>query len=82
MKKVIIVLLLGSLAFVLSLASESQDPVHTFHTPTELIILKNMNSSRTPIGPGEWFLSSFSCRGCHGHDTTGQANIDDCGVPK
>ncbi len=79
MKKVIIVLLLGSLAFVLSLASESQDPVHTFHTPTELIILKNMNSSRTPIGPGEWFLSSFSCRGCHGHDTTGQANIDENG---
>lgn len=79
MKKIIIVSVLGSLLFLLTLASESQDPAHPFHTPTELFILRNLSTSRTPIGPGEWFLSSYSCRGCHGHDTTAQANIDENG---
>ena len=51
----------------------------TFHTPTELAVLRDLTTARTPIGPGEWFLSSYSCRGCHGHDTTAQANIDENG---
>ena len=79
MKKVLILSLLGFLVLILSIASDSQEPLHTFHTPTELAVLRDLTSSRTPIGPGEWFLSSYSCRGCHGHDTTAQANIDENG---
>jgi len=54
------------------------DVTQPFHTPEELASLKLL--SQTPIGPGEYFQPSASCKGCHGFDTLGLSNIDENGM--
>lgn len=49
----------------------------SFHTPDEIEIFKLQLLQ--PIGPGEYFLTSAHCRGCHGYDSAGLANIDENG---
>jgi hypothetical protein len=54
------------------------ESAESFHTPEELALFQG--SALNPIGPGEYFLPSESCRGCHGYDTLMQANIDENGM--
>lgn len=50
----------------------------SFHTPEELESFRT--GSRIPIQPGEYFLPSFRCKGCHGYDSAGLANIVEGGM--
>jgi len=79
MKKSLAVLsvLLGSV-LLLSNFTIRMDAAKPFHTPAELASLKSF--AQTPIGPGEYFLPSSSCQGCHGFDTLFLANIDENGM--
>jgi len=47
-----------------------------FHTEKELIKISEIINERGPIEAGEYFLHSFNCKGCHGFDSTGYANVD------
>lgn len=79
MKRTFLVLsLLCSLILLLALSygnyNNAQEP---FHTPAELSFF---SSHRTgPLVPGEWYLPSASCRGCHGFDSLQQANVNEDG---
>jgi hypothetical protein len=59
--------------------SESKSSEAKFHTEKELQKIKDIYQ-RGPIEPGEYFLHSFNCTGCHGYDSTGYANVDENGV--
>jgi len=50
------------------------DAKASFHTPQEIAAFKNHTMSI--IGPGEYFLNSSHCQGCHGLDSANVANID------
>jgi len=79
MKKSLLVLsLLAGLVILLSNFTIRMDSAKPFHTPEELAAFQNF--SQIPIGPGEYFQPSESCRGCHGFDTLMQANIDENGM--
>lgn len=75
-KKKIVLLVLAS--FVLlsshtSLQKEQEKERRRFHTETQLHIYKMLE----PIQPGEFFLGSSACKGCHGKDILhGTANVD------
>ncbi len=51
-----------------------QDVKASFHTPEEKAAFKNRVMN--PIEPGEYFLHSSHCGGCHGFDSAHVANID------
>lgn len=46
----------------------------SFHTEEELAFF--LNHKLTPIDTGEYFLTPQNCKGCHGFDTMGIANVD------
>lgn len=46
-----------------------------FHSAEELARF-HAGGDRSPIDTGEYFLGSVNCRGCHGLDSTGFANVD------
>lgn len=50
----------------------------SFHTPREREALEEQIND--PIAPGEYFLHSVNCQGCHGSDTANYANVDYNGV--
>src|SRR6188768_4420732 len=50
----------------------------SFHTKDEIEAFKLQLMS--PICPGEYFLTSTHCKGCHGFDSAMTANIDENGV--
>jgi hypothetical protein len=79
MKNSLLVLgVLCSLILILSNFTIKMDAAQPFHTPQELAIIQHR--MQTPIGPGEYFQPSSSCRGCHGFDTLGFANVDENGI--
>lgn len=49
----------------------------TFHSEEELRALQD--GARSPLDSSEYFLGSVACRGCHGYDSTGLANVDENG---
>ncbi len=49
----------------------------SFHTEEELRAFRD--HSRAPIGEGQYFLNSFRCSGCHGKDSSGNANVNEAG---
>lgn len=59
------------------LSPHQYDAKASFHTPLEIAAFKVRLMS--PIGPGEYFLRAEHCKGCHGLDSAGQANIDESG---
>lgn len=66
-----------SVILLLSFVSgENPTPYH--HTQEELAYFSSQRV-QTPLVPGEWYLTSASCRGCHGIDSMGQSNIDEDG---
>ncbi len=78
MKKIFIAIAVIT-SVILLLSFVSGDNVKPYqHTPEELAFF-SFQQAQTPLVPGEWFLTSASCRGCHGHDSLGQSNIDEDG---
>ncbi|CAN5698248.1 hypothetical protein BH11BAC1_BH11BAC1_04330 [soil metagenome] len=78
-KKVLVVFSFLFLFILLAsfLNPHQYDASASFHTPQEIEAFKLQ--FMTPIGPGEYFLTSAHCRGCHGYDSAGLANIDEDG---
>ncbi|HEX5003535.1 MAG TPA: T9SS type A sorting domain-containing protein [Bacteroidia bacterium] len=77
-RKLFVVLLSLSAAFLVSAVKTGVTPAKTFHTAAEKEMLTRM--ALTPIGPGDYFLTSASCSGCHGFDTLNQSNINEDGI--
>jgi len=67
-----------AVAFKFMNSASSKNPVKKFHTQSQLDAYKGI-PTRAPIAPGEFFLPSSSCRGCHGFDSAGVANINEAG---
>lgn len=68
---------IASVILLLSFVPGDQvNPYH--HTPEELAYFSTQRI-HTPLVPGQWYLTSASCRGCHGIDSLGQSNIDEDG---
>ena len=59
-------------------SAASNSPAKKFHTQSQLDAYKGIHT-RAPIAPGEYFLPSSSCRGCHGYDSATVANINEAG---
>ncbi|MFZ7114028.1 MAG: T9SS type A sorting domain-containing protein [Bacteroidota bacterium] len=78
MKKIFFAtVVITSVILLLSFVSgENPTPYH--HTQEELAYFSSQRV-QTPLVPGEWYLTSASCRGCHGIDSMGQSNIDEDG---
>ncbi len=80
MKKILI--LTALLGFVIALAflsppkQESIDYLR-FHDPEQLRTA--LQQITTPIDSGEYFLTPANCKGCHGKDLQGLANVDGLG---
>ena len=78
-KKLLIISVIISYIVLASHGTQSQsDGKKNFHTAEELSYFTS-NKVMSPIGPGEYFQLSSSCRGCHGTDSAGVANIDEDG---
>ena len=52
------------------------ETVAKFHTPQEMEAFRN---HRAPLEPGQYFLPSYRCQGCHGADSSGYANVNESG---
>lgn len=77
MKKILV--LSGLLVAVLFLSNFTvrEDVAKPFHSQEELEMFQGI--ANTPLVPGQYFLTSLSCKGCHGYDTLSLANIDENG---
>lgn len=74
MKNKIIVLVFISAAIIaISAIPFAPQKVLAYHSADELDFFK---THMTPIAPGEYFLTPENCKGCHGFDTLGIANVD------
>ncbi len=62
--------------FLLS-GERENEKTKTFHSAAEKEFFKNRILN--PIAPGEYFLSSSHCAGCHGYDLAHASNIDENG---
>jgi len=77
-KKVGIAIILTLISYGLSmLLSSTNEAKSTFHSKDELLKLKQLIAS--PLQPGEYFLTSYHCRGCHGPDLAQNSNINEAG---
>jgi hypothetical protein len=63
--------------FAISAIPFKPETAIAYHTSDELEFFKH--HFRTPIAPGEFFLTPENCKGCHGFDTLGIANVDESG---
>jgi hypothetical protein len=78
LKKIGVIISIISFILLMSIGSKSQlDSKKHFHTKAELDSFEGKIMS--PIGPGEYFQLAFSCKGCHGIDSAGIANINEDG---
>jgi len=83
-KELVVVLLAGSALAASALNSslfipQPGKPGPRFHSPREMVAMKEQRVL-DPIQPGEFFLHSGNCRGCHGPDSIAYANVDYNGV--
>nr|MBA3972113.1 hypothetical protein [Bacteroidota bacterium] len=80
MRKITILLIIVGFAvgfkFINSASSKNSDK--KFHTQAQLDSYMGI-PTRAPIEPGEYFLPSTSCRGCHGYDSAQVSNINEAG---
>jgi hypothetical protein len=61
--------------FILSIFAAKQNKATSrFHSKEEIASFKMQIG---PIGPGEYFLPSSRCAGCHGKDSLGWANVNE-----
>ena len=79
-KKITILFIIVGFAFGFKFmnSAASKNPAKKFHTQSQLDAYNGI-PTRGPIAPGEYFLPSFSCRGCHGYDSAQVANINEAG---
>ncbi len=79
-KKITILFIIVGFAFGFKFmnSAASKNPAKKFHTQSQLDSYNGV-PTRGPIAPGEYFLPSFSCRGCHGYDSAQVANINEAG---
>jgi hypothetical protein len=69
----------GLLAFALLMRSSNLlISKEGFHSPEELRFLQT--HFRPPLDSGEYFSLPQNCKGCHGYDSLGLANIDGSGM--
>ncbi len=80
-KKITIIsfVILSALGFKCLNTAFSKPSVKRFHTDAEITQFKSVGT-RAPIAPGEFFLPSSSCKGCHGYDSAHVSNIDESGA--
>ncbi len=76
---IICIVVLSAIGFNYLNSAFSKPSVKRFHSDAEIIQFKSVGN-RAPIGPGEYFLPSSSCRGCHGYDSAHVSNIDESGA--
>lgn len=82
MSKRVTLIVIAVFVTAMAMLSSSQKEKQPFHTKEELekfTQFKNYHSL-PPIDSAEYFLTPYNCRGCHGFDTLGQANIDANGM--
>jgi len=78
-KITIICIIIGfAIGFKFMNSAASKSPAKKFHTQTQLDAYQGI-PTRAPIAPGEYFLPSSSCRGCHGYDSATVSNINEAG---
>ncbi|HEY0031249.1 MAG TPA: T9SS type A sorting domain-containing protein [Bacteroidia bacterium] len=66
------------IAFQFMNSAASKSSGQKFHTEAQLDSYRGI-PNRVPIAPGEYFLPSSSCKGCHGYDSAQVANINEAG---
>ena len=59
-------------------SASSKSPAKKFHTQAQLDAFRGI-PMRAPLAPGEYFLPSSSCRGCHGYDSAQVSNLNEAG---
>lgn len=64
----------------LGIWSPQTNTAKAFHSPTDLTFFNTHLKIATPLDSGEYFLYPTECKGCHGFDSSGMANIDPSGV--
>jgi len=68
-----VIVFISITVFVLSIFAAKQNKATSrYHSSKELSAFKMQVG---PIGPGEYFLPSSRCAGCHGKDSLGWANV-------
>ena len=80
-KKILAFILLVALiagANQLLTGEQTKKATEVFHTDAERTYFQRL--ALNPIGPGEYFLTSAHCQGCHGYDSAGVSNIDGNGM--
>lgn len=82
MRKKVILSVLAIFIVAMAMLSSSQKEKQPFHTKEELEKFTRFKDYHRlpPIDSAEYFLTPYNCRGCHGFDTLGQANIDASGM--
>ena len=70
-----VIVFISVTVFVLSiLAAKQNKATSRYHSKQELASFEMQTG---PIGPGEYFLPSTRCAGCHGKDSLGEANVNE-----
>lgn len=70
-----VIVFISVTVFVLSiLAAQQNKATSRYHSKQELASFEMQTG---PIGPGEYFLPSTRCAGCHGKDSLGEANVNE-----
>ena len=70
-----VIVFISITVFVLSIFAAKQNKATSrFHSKQEL---ESFERQIGPIGPGEYFLPSTRCGGCHGKDSLGEANVNE-----
>jgi hypothetical protein len=70
-----VIVFISIAVFVLSIFAAKQNKATSrYHSKKEL---ESFQMQIGPIGPGEYFLPSSRCAGCHGKDSLGEANVNE-----
>ncbi len=77
-KRLLVLAVILCFIAAMSVFSPGQNAVKaSFHTEEEIRAFND--HSRAPIDEGDYFLNSFRCSGCHGRDSSGNANVNEAG---
>src|SRR6185436_2840261 len=80
-RKLLFLILSLVVALAFSLVSLKKDEAKPFHTSFEKSFFAHLGRPmRNPIDSDQYFLTSESCRGCHGFDTMHLANVAEGGL--
>jgi len=70
-----VIVIISLTVFILSIfAAQQNKATSRYHSKKELA---SFQMHTGPIGPGQYFLPSSRCAGCHGKDSLGWANVDE-----